>query len=183
MKTLTLHELSLQDMPEDGLPIIFFTSTSSFGMFEQHLTKQGNAEYMYGDIADSLEEAIQLGGFICLSRSHEDDELAIPLLVDDTYLYEGCLWMYEHEYYPVLDPDHFPFQDWYYYKWAEKNGLIDVVCIDSERVEHPDHGILLFVDHRVLYNDKEWVVCWTKRTGEDEFSMLRYTLMEDVEDE
>jgi hypothetical protein len=176
MKTLTLHELSLDDIPEDGLPIIFFSSTSSFGMFEQHYTKQGIAEYMYGDIADSLEEAIQLGGFVCLSRKHEDDDLAIPLMVEDTYPYEGCLWMYEHEYYPVLDPDHFPFQDWCYYKWAEKNDLIDVVETGTDRVEHSDYGSLLFVDHSVVYNGKEFTVCWTKRTDEDSFGMLRYTL-------
>lgn len=175
MKTLTLHELSLEDRPEDGLPIIYFDSQSSFGMFEQHYTKQGVAEYMYGDIADSLEEALEKGGYICLTWKgvDEEDDYMIPLMCGDTYLREGCLWMYEHEYYPVLDPDHFPFQDWYYYNWGLDNKHFNIVDRVTEEANHPAEGRLQFLTDQVSYNGKGIEVQWIQYEGKEPH-MIRY---------
>jgi hypothetical protein len=182
MKTLTLHELSLDDIPEDGLPIIFFSSTSSFGMFEQHYTKQGIAEYMYGDIADSLEEALGKGGHICLSFKSvdEEDDNMIPLMCDDTYLREGCLWMYEHEYYPVLDNHHYPFQEWSYHLWGLDKCLCEKYGEDVvEECVHPREGPLKFIKQHILFNNVKFIVEWIEYEDRTPH-MMRYSVEESV---
>jgi hypothetical protein len=171
-RTLELQELSLYNLPIDGTHITFFDSSSSFGMFEQHYTLSGEVEYLYGDIAESLEEALKMGGVVVLGDTQEDD-MTIPITCGDHYLTEGTLWMYDHNYYPVLDKAHFPFQTQQYYEIAIREGWCKVINVDSVGYEfHTNEG------HMVEFNDRLFEVEWIYRDGDKCAHLHQYELIE-----
>ena len=143
-RTLVLQELDYDNIPLDGTNVVYFDSSTSFGMFEQHYTQMGKVVYMHGDIADTLEDALAVGGYISLARNdlEGDGNLAINICIDgeNTTLLQGCLWMYEHEYLPILDPHYFPFQDWEYYQIAIREGWCKVCKETSETQQMNQRG-------------------------------------------
>jgi hypothetical protein len=161
-RTLELQELSLYNLPIDGTHITFFDSSSSFGMFEEHFTRGGEVGYMYGDIAETLEEALKKGGFISLQD--DDNELAIPLSCDGYYLQEGRLWLYDHNYYPVLDKNHFPFQTWRYYEIALFEGWCELLGIMEN-----GYGRAVTETHNVKFNDRIFYVVWNVVDGDNRY--------------
>lgn len=173
MEYIPIHTLSMTDLPAEGASIVFFDSSTSFGMFDQHFTQAGYVEYLYGDIADSLEEALTLGGYITLQYS--EDEMAIPVGIDGGELYEGVKWTYEHEYLPVLDEKCFPFQDWGYFQVAIKQGWCTLLSEKTEEIEmknsrSPTGEVLLdFVYQDVLFNGKKFSIVWTGRENDIRF--------------
>ena len=177
MQYIPIHTLSMDDLPEEGASIVFFDSTRSFGMFDQYYTQAGYVEYLYGDIADSLEEALTLGGYITLQYS--EDEMAIPVGIDGGELYEGVKWTYEHEYLPVLDEDCFPFQDWGYFQVAIKQGWCTLLSTDQEAFKMADskeasgYRAITYVTQKVLFNSKVFDLEWVVVKGEYSFSNFK----------
>ena len=159
-RTIELQELSLDNLPIEGTYITFFDSSCSFGMFEQHFTRTGEVIYLYGDIASTLQEALNKSGFISLQD--DDNELAIPVMCEEHYLREGCLWVYDHNYFTVLDKNHFPFQTWQYYEIALKEGWCKMVGNTGE-----DYGKFAKETHTVEYNGRTFYVEWIVTGGKN----------------
>ena len=163
MRTLQLREIGVDDhLPIDESNVVFFDSSTTFGMFEQHYTKSGTVQYMYGDIADSLAEALELGGYVNVDH-HTDDELSIPIEVDDSRLMKGTLWMYEHEYYPVLDTDFFPFQSWTYWTIAIKQDWLRAWLYKMDTHQMKDGGYVvdaIWRVYQVKFNERWFKVTW-----------------------
>lgn len=167
IRTLVLQELDYCNLPLDGTNVVYFDSSTSFGMFEQHYTQMGKVVYMHGDIADTLEDALAVGGYISLARNdlEGDGNLAINICIDgeNTTLLQGCLWMYEHDYLPVIDPHYFPFQDWEYYQIALEQGWCKILKEFSETHQMEQQGNTVnvtWVYHTVGFNGAVFNVEW-----------------------
>jgi hypothetical protein len=128
--------------------------------------------YLYGDIADTLEEALEKGAVIVTDETKDDfdDDMAIPIQVGDSYITEGCLWLYEHEYYPVLDTEYFPFQEKKYWDMAIDKGWMNVVsCKTEEAIKreevilfHNYEEVILFHNYAVEFNGNTFEVTWSE---------------------
>jgi len=124
LKTLTLYEVGINPLPINSTEILVFTTHSSFGIFEGTGSNEGEVCYMYGDIADSLDEALSLGGYISTSEENTDWEegsMAIIIEVASHSLVDDMMWMYCHEYYDKV-AGMFPFQDKTYWDIAIDKG-------------------------------------------------------------
>lgn len=184
-RTLTLKELDYDCLPIEGTNIVFFDSSSSFGMFEQHFTQQGEVVYLYGDIADTLEEALNAGGYISIARDDLEgiNELAIPVCIggENATLLQGCLWMYEHDYLPVLDEHYFPFQDQQYYEIALKEGWCESVekrIEEHELKEKMGSTFITWIYETVMFNGGTFNVQWVSYSGGEEYHLHGYTFQE-----
>lgn len=159
MVTLTLRELDHSYLPINDAQIVVFDSREDFGIFKQNFVRMGEVVYMYGDVADSLEAALQEGGYITLERDESENAITLCLDSEDLPLYEGMLWCYEHEWTPQIDPSYFPFQSWRYYQIARDQGWCK-----TEDVELHDIGRRLeFIYHIVEFNGKIFKVTWVKQ--------------------
>ena len=106
---LKLYTLSEDTLPVDGSTIAYFHQRRDWDVQLTSQLKYGEVLYMYGDIADSLEEAIAKGGYIAIDG--QDDDLAINIQLDnDVWIRRGCIWCYDHELYAITNPMLFPFQ-------------------------------------------------------------------------
>ena len=155
MVTLTLRNLEHSCLPIEETQIIVFDSREDFGMFQQNFVRLGEVVYMYGDISDSLDKALE-EGYITLKP--DDSEKAIPICLDseNVQLYEGTLWCYEHEWTPRIDPSYFPFQSWEYYQIA----IEQVWCKTNEVKLSGIDDSLQFLYHVVEFNGKTFKVVW-----------------------
>lgn len=132
IKTLTLHTFDSDDYPIEGTYVHFFDSKTSFGMFEQHYTRQGIVSYLsHEDSALFGSEILESEGYISVDPNNDESEKSVFVEVDGEYLSEGTVWIYDHEYTPVLDETFFPFQDYSYYEVAQREGWITVSSIDE----------------------------------------------------
>lgn len=173
MKTLTLYEVGIDTLPKDGAEILVFTKHSSFGMFEGHSSNEGKVCYMYGDIADSLDEALSLGGYISTSEDDtawEEGSMAITIDVASYSLVDGVLWMYCHEYYDKV-AGMFPFQDKEYWDVAIEEGwLIVEQCIQDTYWDTPHGEQIKFDKWIVRFRESRYDVTWcVRKSGEKEF--------------
>ena len=185
MKTLTLYEIGIDTLPVEGMGVLVFDSRNSFNMFDQHYAVEGEVIYMYGDIqkedgewCETLEEAYQSGGYIETSEHDiQDGRKAITIDVDSSppvSLTDGVLWMYAHEYYPVL-ADIFPFQEWEEYQIAKREGWIkELEYVKDEREWHNPNGRdMRFDESRVEFNGNIYKLKWV--CSEEDKSLMEWS--------
>lgn len=185
MQYIPIHTLSMDDLPEEDSVVLFFDNRVHFGMFDELFTRSGQVEYQYGDIADSLEEALLAGGYISLDFS--EDDMAIPVVIDGGEFHEGTKWVYEHEYLPVLDESMFPFQDWNYFQLGLKKGWCTLLATYQELLKMADskeasgYMEITYVTHKVLFNRKVFDLEWT--VVENEYNFKSFEISGVLRDE
>jgi hypothetical protein len=134
MKTLTLYELGVDSLPVEGSCIVYFDRSSSYGLFEANFTLTMDAFYMYGDLGDysSLEEAIEAGHEVDIDGDGFDENgNPVKITLGEVSLRRGTVWIYEHDYYPVVGSIQFPFQTTPYFQAAVKESWIQVISETS----------------------------------------------------
>jgi hypothetical protein len=174
MKSLNFYEIGVDSLPIDGTQITIFDKQSQFGMFENHFERHGKVEYLYGDIADSLEEALDKGGWINtdINKQDLDDNLLIPLSLEGGELFDGIMWVYEHEYMAVLDDHFFPFQDPEYWDIAFEHGWMEFISKRIDVVKDGEPGCLKGWEethwqyYTVEFNDKTFEVLWISNSSD-----------------
>lgn len=188
MIELNVYEVGIDDLPVDGSEIVYFDSTTSYGMFEQYYSVEGPVEYFYGDFADSLEEALEKGYEITIDDDlyNEDGEpIKIDLRCKDRIISRNDKWMYVHEYYPKIGSITFPFQTQEYFEVAIKQGWIElksreIPVIDYTKFEnydpirHKSFEGIKFIYDEVEFNGKLFKVTWTTGRNDSEHNFHDY---------
>jgi len=174
MRTLTLYEVGVDPLPKDGTEILVFSKHSSFGMFESHSSNEGEVCYMYGDIADSLDEALSLGGYVSTSISdvdHNESSMAISIEAASQSLVDGVLWMYCHEYYDKV-AEMFPFQTKNYWDVAIDEGWLEIKNYELDEYSAiPNGEEIKFDKYTVTFRGNIFKVVWcVRKSGSKEFS-------------
>ena len=163
----------MDDLPKDSARIFIFDKKTSLGMFDQHFAVQGEIQYLYGDIADTLDDALAKGGYVSLRP--DDGEYAIPVSVEGREIYEGIKWLYEHEYYPILDEDHFPFQTWEYLQLAI--GQWCVLLREERKTMTFKEDIIEFVYQDIKFNGKIFKTEWANHGLEGVYQFIGYDVV------
>lgn len=165
MKHLSVYEIGVDPLPVEGSEVFLITSNCSFGMFEDIGSQEGEVVYMHGDIADTLEEAIKLGGYITTKwediRDWDGESLSISIEVEGVgTMTDGDKWMYVHEYLSTVS-DLFPFQSWSSYTIALREGWIEEVSYAKDDTEFDTpRGDIRFDESVVLYDGKTYHLTW-----------------------
>lgn len=148
MKQINVYEIGVDPLPVEGSSIAIIDRKTSFAMFEEHNQKVGVVEYDSGLFLD-----------------------------DGTEIFEGCLWMYEHEYLPVISDIEWPFQEWNTYQTAlSENWCNEINSVEDEKwFDHPEKGVKVkWINKTVLFNNKKFNVEWVCHKINDKvgFSMM-----------
>lgn len=172
MRTLTLHEIGVDELPKENCCIVYFNSRTEHGMFEQNYTKAGKVSYLHGDFGEynSLKEALDDGHSITIDENAFDEEgnvihIALSIVETADVLLRGTLWMYEHEYYPVVGSISFPFQVESYYEQALAEGWCQRLRREEDSITRPNRfgegtETMTFIDDTVVFNNKQFKVSW-----------------------
>lgn len=137
MKTLKVYQIGVDPLPVDDSQIVFWSSTTSFGIFENSFATEGTVRYLLPEEYETFEEAIAGGAKIDLECNYEDEDIIIQC--NEHQLGEGINWMYVHEYYPVISSVDFPFQKRHYFDVAIKEGWIEVISHKNTSVSREEY--------------------------------------------
>lgn len=182
MKTLTLYEVgssveTSDPLPVEGASIVYFTTCNHSMGFYSIQPKEGVVEYLYGDFADTLEEALKVEDVTVSTVDEVDEEgnvRGISLVVDGDYICEGVKWLYSHEWNNLHNAG-FSFATWSEWGIAHEQDWCSSKVIKEEEVlredfeegsyQHRSFGEdvkLNFITYDVHCNDADYIVVWVE---------------------
>ncbi len=132
MKQLNIYSVKDGDIPEEGMEIMVFSTSSSWGMFESMNKDVGVVAYEYPYDCDTLQEAYDKGYKLVFENDNtacdENGEWCnIVITVDEQILLSKYNWVYTHEYYMSLNTNViFPFSTEAAIRKSIKLGIIEL---------------------------------------------------------
>lgn len=158
MQTLNIYEVGVDPLPDEHTQIIVFDEVSSYGIFAGVSSSEGSVSYEYHESFDTLNEAlkeciIETTKSIC--HDYEEDINSIGVFIEDVQLIDGMKWLYVHEAYPIISNILMPVQEWEYWKWCVKQGIININSYDEDVfAEHT------WYNYTISFNGSSFKVVW-----------------------
>lgn len=180
MKTLTLYEVgssveASDPLPIEGASIVYFTTRNHSMDFYSIQPNEGIVEYLYGDFADTLEEALKVEAITVSTVDEVDEEgnvRGISLVVDGEHICEGVKWLYSHEWNNLHNAG-FSFATWSEWEIAHEQGWCSSRVVKEQEVlredfvegsyQHRSFGEdvkLNFITYDVHCSNTDYIVVW-----------------------